>query len=408
MTKKLLYQASAIFLALLAAIAFGAGQTWAAVSPPDLEVCEGVECEGLPYSVCSDAGFKITMKDYTPASTANSGTATYVFEICSPVAGTCNSTVRPGESCQDHSFCQEKGQNEDPNARCLRECATDVFRALSHFDVTFPALGGSKCLSENTQVTGSCTNGNFVLGDASCFDNNYPVAKCDGTNLGVGSCFTMTLNIAGETNSVGLGAAIVVDKEATTCTASCLAGPSCDDCTGTPPGSQCLTRTIGFWGTHPHIAGLYDPVTVCGLKVDGQNANACSTSEALCTSSNDYKQNPTYLSFVAQLTAAKLNLNATAGLFGSANCSTWRYQGKSIQQLISDCESANCNARKQSISVSGCIAALTAFNESQDTGFDVTPSPFDKPGPASIEQCQRARSNGKYIGAAGGLGCANP
>ena len=40
----------------------------------------------------------------------------------------------------------------------------------------------------------------------------------------------MTLNIAGETTGLGAGAAVVVDKESTACTASCLAGPSCEPC----------------------------------------------------------------------------------------------------------------------------------------------------------------------------------
>jgi hypothetical protein len=162
-----------------------------------------------------------------------------------------------------------------------------------------------------------------------------------------------------------------------------------------------LTRTIGFWGTHPHIAGNYDPVYVCGSLVDGQAAGCASTSEALCFSAQDYKQNTPYLSLVAQLTAAKLNLNATAAIFSGGLCNTWGYGGKGIQQWIAECEASYCTADKNAISASMCIAALTAFNESQDTGFDMTPAPFDRPGPANPKQCQDARGNRKYIG--GGL-----
>jgi len=203
----------------------------------------------------------------------------------------------------------------------------------------------------------------------------------------------MTLHIASETIGLGLGAAVLADVN-NTCIESCLAGPSCTTCE--EDGPECLVRTHGFWGTHPHIAAKYDPVTICGVKVEGQDAGKCSTSEALCTNANDYKQNPPYLSFVAQLTAAKLNLNATRALF-KGSCNTWEYQGKSIQDWISYCETNSCSAGKQDIGGSGCIEALTAFNESQDTGFDVTPPLFDRPGPADPSQCQDARGNGINI-----------
>lgn len=412
MRTRKLYQILLIVVILVTAMVIGTSQTWA-ITLPDLGVCTDVTCANLPFGpICSAEGFKITLTNFQPANTSNGGTATYTYEICSPAAGTCSGTARPGESCLDNTFCQKKGQVTDPTATCSRECATDSFNGLSHFDVTFPALGGiGSCLGATTDVTGTCTAvdntpldghtaavGSFVLGDGSCFTATSPVAKCDSTDLNPGDCLDMTVSIAGETNGLGLGAAVLVDKEATTCTASCIAGPSCDSCEGLPPGGACLTRTIGFWGTHPAIAAQYDPVTICGFFVNGQDAATCSTSEALCTSANDLKKNPVYLSLVAQLTAAKLNLNATAALFSGATCANWTYNGKTIQQWLATCEGSYCGEKKQNISTSGCIAALTAFNESQDTGFDVTPAPFDKPGPANVEQCQLSRGNGKYIG----------
>jgi hypothetical protein len=81
-------------------------------------------------------------------------------------------------------------------------------------------------------------------------------------------------------------------------------------------------------------------------------------------------------------------------------------QNKTIQQWLASCETLYCNDKKQNISMSGCVEALTSFNESQDSGFDVTPPPFDQPGRANVEQCQLARGNGKYIGLSGGLNCA--
>ena len=372
-------------------------------TPPDLTVCDAVTCENLPEkNVCSDAGFKISLKSYTPASTQNSGMASYVYEICSPLAGVCSGDGTT--SCLDNEQCTKGGN--PAGGTCTRECAADTFRDLSHFDVTFPELGGlNSCLSSNTSVTGSCKvvdnapqgdgsiTGGFVLGDGSCFDGGTSqslVAKCDGTKIKPGDCVEMTLNIAGETEGLGKGATVVVDKEATTCTSSCLAGPSCAPCDTEPPGEACLTRTIGFWGTHPWITNDYDPVTVCGQPLDcndpqdGKSDPSCGAGscndimEGLGSVGGENPKKSAYISMVKQLTAAKLNLNATDKLFPGSTCTSWTYQNKTIGAWISECE-ALCGANQATISGSGCIEALNEFNNSEDTGFTVTPSPFDRP-----------------------------
>lgn len=116
----------------------------------------------------------------------------------------------------------------------------------------------------------------------------------------------------------------------------------------------------------------------------------------------ELKSNTAYVSMVRQMTAAQLNLNATATHFLGATCSTFTYGGRSIQQWIADCESL-CGADEATISLSGCIEALDAFNNSQDVGFDVTPSPFDRPpvddfgriSGADSRQCGKAQGNGR-------------
>jgi hypothetical protein len=100
--------------------------------------------------------------------------------------------------------------------------------------------------------------------------------------------------------------------------------------------------------------------------------------------------NQSYVSFIKQLTAAKLNLAATTALApsGSALCTEWRYGDKSIAEWITLCEGTMtstgltgglCFSNKSQISSSGCIEALDAFNNSQDSGFETTPEPFDRP-----------------------------
>jgi len=384
-----------------------------AITPPDLTACNGVTCQDLPKSTCSDAGFAVSLKSYSPAYASTEGMATYVYEICSPPAGTCSSTVRPGEPCLDNNFCKTKGQASDPAAFCNRECSTSSFRGLSHFDATFPNLGTSACLTANTSVTGSCsavdknndgvfpTVGGFVLGDGSCFSGGTSesfVAKCDGTAIEPGDCVEMTLNIAGETTGLGLGAAVVVDKEATACTSSCLAGPSCEKCDDPPGDNHCLTRTIGFWGTHPWITNNFatkaSPVTACGKPLycdgpdDGESNPSCpagrcdSVMEGLGSNpGQELSGNQAYVVMIKQLTAAKLNLAATRAVApaGGNICTEWTYDGKTIAEWVTQCEGL-CSASKGTISGSGCIEALDAFNNSQDSGFDQTPPLFEQPG----------------------------
>lgn len=391
------------------------------ITPPDPTVCDGVTCQDVAQSSCSAAGFKISLKNYVPGSTQNSGTATYVYEVCSPAPGVCSGALRPGETCLDDDFCRRKGQQTDPAATCSRECSSDTFRGLSHFDVTFPALAADTCLAPGTEITGSCagidrngdgvppTVGGFVLGDSSCFsgDASGNVAKCDGTSIDPGDCIEMTLSIAGETTELGFGATVVVDKEATTCTSSCLAGPSCERCDDPPSSNHCLTRTLGFWGTHPWItndfATVAQPIGVCGRSLDcagaddGKSNPACmagscdSVMEGLGSNpGGELPTNQPYVSFVKQLTAAKLNLAATAALAppGTRICGDWTYGGKTIREWLATCEGTAtasglvgglCSSNKAQISGSGCIEALDAFNNSEDSGFEQTPPPFARP-----------------------------
>ena len=418
-------------------------QVYAQVDPPDLSVCDGVGPCDVGNSICDAGGFKVTMTNYLPANdpTNFTGNGIYTYQICSPAAGTCNGTVRNGESCLDSSFCQQQGTNTDPSATCSRECAVDSFRGLSHFDVTFPGLGGDSCLGVDAFVGGTCAcvpsgggcsvDGTITIGDGSCFSSSYPVAKCDNTTLPVGSCIEMKLEVAGEENRPGLGATVVVSKESGDCNESCLAGPSCEPCNPPPGGAECLTRTLGFWGTHPWVTNNYAPVTVCKNELvcngadDGESNPSCqalscnSVMEGLGSIGGEINKDAAYISMVKQLTAAKLSLNATAALVPGATCSEWSYQDKSIQKWIEYCETL-CSKSQSQISSSGCIEALDAFNNSEDNGFAVTPAPFDRPplddhgniSGADPSAFQAAHSGGYVIGkkvpGAGGANCVKP
>jgi hypothetical protein len=106
--------------------------------------------------------------------------------------------------------------------------------------------------------------------------------------------------------------------------------------------------------------------------------------EALGGAGGEYKPCPQYAAFVAQLTAAKLNLAATANIF-EASCADWTdpVSGKSILGVIADCETSSkcgCASKSAGFSLEACIASLDAFNQSPDVLVDgVTPAPFDRP-----------------------------
>jgi len=384
------WECTCLMLAAFVLVAPPAAQS----SFPIGEICRELEdiC-APPESACSATGFKITLTAFSPANTSSSGAASYTYTICSPPLGTCTGTARPGEACLDNNFCKTKGQVTDPTATCTRDCATDEFRALSHFDVVFPAIGAS-CIDAETEVTGSCSAGDFGLGDAACFgagsgSESY-VAKCDNTPpLDPGQCLTMTVNIPSE--HVGLAAAVVVDKAGTNaCTGTCIAGPSCEECEEPPPPGGCLTRTAGFWGTHPHVTSQFLPVQVCGVSLTTTEAGwPYSATEALCVAGGvECKSNTAYVQLVRQLAAAKLNLAATAANGGTC--------GDAISELITKCESL-CTADHRTISASQCIQLLDAFNSSVDT-LTPTPAPFNNPGPAQPASCQAANGNGIVIG----------
>ena len=344
---------------------FAAGAIVAlATLPASAQVCT---CDSLPTGICSAQGFEITLLSY--AVDQNAGVSTWDYQVCND-AGVPGDCVPPKD--------------------------------LSHIDIDLPGLGS--CLSMTQSMTLAQTGG-FASAALSCgVSEKDPscdlfgtkgtdfVAKCDvaGGNLDPGECVTMRLSIAGETPVLGRGVATTVTKAGPDCFADCIAGPSCEPC-AVEPEDACITRTAGFWGTHPHITNLYLPQTVCGQPIDTVLAGSCSSAtEAMCVApGKESKGNPSYAQLVRQLTAAKLNLAATAAAGGSCD--------PSLGAFIAGCE-ALCAADGATIDASGCIDGLAAFNESVDT-FGSTPAPFDRPGPANPRECQKANGNKVLIGA---------
>ncbi len=328
---------------------------------------EECTCDDLGASICSAQGFEITLVGFSIDQ--NAGTSVWNYKVCNDENGT---------------------------------AACSPPKDLSHVNLDLPGLGS--CLTEQQSVTLSQTGGfaaaTLACGvspkDPSCGIFGDPgtdfVAKCDvvgPTNLDPGECVNIRLTIAGEKPTLGAGVAETVTKAGRDCRSDCILGPSCEPCGGPGEVDECLTRSPGFWGNHPHITTLFTPITVCGVALTNVDAGNCSSAtEALCVSpGTEAYLNPAYASLVRQLSAAKLNLAASAANGGSC--------APEVDTLIANCESL-CNADQATISGSGCIEALGAFNGSLDT-FSITPAPFDRPGPASSVQCSTANGNGVVI-----------
>ncbi|MDX1502641.1 MAG: hypothetical protein R3325_09775 [Thermoanaerobaculia bacterium] len=317
-------------------------------------------CDNTGSSICSVQGFEIELVN---------------FEV----------DQQAGTSFWDYRVCND--------ADLTGDCVPP--KDLSHVNIDLPALGSCLTAAQDISLTqvGGFAQAILACGisekDPSCDIFGTPgddfVAKCDiaGGNLDPGECVVMRLSIAGEQPTLGAGAAMTVTKAGPGCAADCILGPSCQPCEP-QPSDECLTRTPGFWGTHPHITGLFLPVTVCGQTLTHAGAGDCEgASEALCT-----RRTRAHRQLVRQLTAAKLNLAASAANGGSC--------GGAIEGRIAECELL-CGAGQSVISSSGCIEDLTDFNERPDT-FALTPAPFDSPGPANPEECQRARRSSLNVG----------
>jgi hypothetical protein len=322
-------------------------------------------CDTIGASICGGQGFQITLTGFS--SDALNGTSSWDYSVCNA-----------------------------PETGCVPP------KDLSHIDIDLPGLGA--CLTPDQVVSvrqlGS-TGGNGVMltcgvseKDPSC-DNPGTVgldfvAKCDVvSNLDPGECATFRITIAGEMPTLGPGVASTVTKAGPGCVGDCILGPSCSPCIE-PPLDRCLTRTAGFWGTHPAVTAQFLPVTVCGETLSGTAAGSCdSVTEALCVApGRELKGMTSYAQMVRQLAAAKLNLQATDANNGTC--------GTAVNARIAACE-ALCGASDEAIALSGCIEDLASFNESQDT-FPITPAPFNSPGSAAPASCQKANGNGIVIG----------
>jgi hypothetical protein len=341
-----------------------------AALPNEALARQACSCATAATDLCSGDGYQITFAGFSIDQGA--GTSSWDYRICNlPNSGLCPAPARP----------------------------------FAHIAFTLPDIG--TCLSASQSVV-IAQQANFDSALLSCsVGNSDPfcgiggtepatyIAKCDlaaGSSLDAGECVTIRISVAGELPTLGAGSVITRTDTTDGCATSCMLGPSCRPCAPPPTGQeQCLTRTIGFWGTHPHITGLFLPITVCGNTLNTLSAGQCdSISEALCVApGKESRRHQAYAQLIRQLAAAKLNL--AASLANEGRCPA------AILARIFECEALYCGGSNKEIVESACVEDLTAFNESNDTAPE-TWAPFSYPFPANPDNCRKANGNGMVIG----------
>ncbi len=285
----------------------------------------------------------------------------------------CQGGSNAGKACNNNQDC-----GCAPGPGCASPCTEVPCQAVSTARCVGGENDGDPCTTDD-----NCPNG-------VCQVPPLQVLKCNvaSGSLDPGECVTVQVTIGGETPNLGSGQIEEVTKAGTLCTSDEICGPACDCSEELPEG--CLTRSPGFWGTHPAITSLFLPITVCGVSLTSTSAGSCSSvTEALCVSpgleaNRKLDRNPAYAQLVRQLAAAKLNIAATEANGGSC-------ESVLPAARIAECET-KCGGTKQQILNSNCIADLDAFNNSEDT-LSTTPPPFDAPGRAEPAECQKANGN---------------
>jgi len=258
---------------------------------------------------------------------------------------------------------------------------------------------------------------NCVISDEIFLDDD----TCPAGPAGTGTDLLVTPN---NIPNLPMGSSTVVASGAIACP---TAGPACNTATVTceivgsvdpaggqktitqgaddlcqPCGEGCLTRTPGFWGTHPHITERFLPLANCGIEINNTfSETPGSSAEDMCWGGRDFKTADTsasQLQLIRQCMAAHLNIAATTA--GAGNCDA---SFPNISGLINSCCEDLCTLGPDAgeISDANCIELLDVFNNSNDT---LDPyGDFISPGPADPTECRQANGNG-YVNPGRNLG----
>jgi len=243
-------------------------------------------------------------------------------------------------------LCDEDLENEEPDTATVSCCTVNQSPCpgglgISAFDVaTFacqsrPELGVEKvCVDQNSDgigevtVTVSATAADLDLVNCQATDNLFRDDPTCPTDAGSGLPTVVPLTppnpfdvtAGGQVLLTGLTPAPPLTANAcntvsVTCTIESTTETLTETANAVCPGAGegCLTRTPGFWGTHPHVTDDFLPLTVCGVDLDTVAAGSgTSATEAMCSVGKDGKiLGPQLTQLVRQCTAALLNVAAS-------------------------------------------------------------------------------------------------
>jgi hypothetical protein len=354
-------------------------------------------------------------------------------------AGQCSSDLPATKSPQDCSNELEASEAPDLGKVTMTCCTKDVAgiancNANDRVDVydvstvtcsTPSGLNAVKeCIdtdldgtADNVRVTASATSGEVGFENCTATDTIYlDDATCPPAGAGTAIPLSPEAGQSANPFSLAPGASNslfgtiepALDQNAcNTASVTCTVAGTAQQVTADAPPvvcefreeEGCITRTPGFWGTHPGSdarIGTYDflPQTVCGTPLTNVAAgNGNSAIEAMCSVGTDGKiLGPNKTQLIRQCTAAYLNVAVT--LAEEGDCSSGYPQLNAVLDACCDSDSICTGEYQGSYTMGACINILDEFNNSEDT---LDSELLNRPGMADPTACQGSKGNGVVV-----------
>jgi hypothetical protein len=239
-----------------------------------------------------------------------------------------------------------------------------------------------ECSSGEVIETTTTTDGNgaylFTVSAVTDLETCVPesrefLVQVDSSNFASGGALE---GLTGSPQNVGPDDTVDSDCDPTTNQTVCTAYPAGTndltvDCGYNAPGG-CLTRTPGFWCTHPTVTALFLPVMSCGIDLTNVMVETAGSAIEDLNYGNDFKDastSPQQLQLIRQCAAAALNIAASEESGGSCGGQTLK-SGDTVAEVFDSCcgeDLCDSDASASEISGSGCIELLDEFNNSLDT-----------------------------------------
>jgi hypothetical protein len=358
----------------------------------------------------------------TPASLTASQTATEgpFNNLCSPtlianelsgedtatIGCTCD-TLTNNTTVKTVGFHDTAGFDcQAPGLNVTKTCSPQTGGTTNDFTIDVKNSGGVNLTNCNVtdayQANDTCTNITLV----SPVDATSSLSPAGNGNYSInaGDTQSFTGSLTGLAANACNQASVDCTLEGTSTHVTGTSQSTCEVSAG------CETRTPGFWKTHPDTS--YAVMTAaggfiesCGLDLNNVMAGVdCSAIEDMCSLGQDAAKlgiDPTQANLIFQCAAAELNLAVTQQDGG--NCGNTI--PNSILTFDQCCGLAGACAIADPALISGCQAAVGAFNAQYDTTTLTSGSVLNNPG-ASPGNCQAANGNLFVNDQSGGTDCS--